>query len=135
MRHGVLIVAVAVTVAAASACVSVRPVASPEQFIPAQQPEVVWVTTHREETIPIAGPTLRDASISGIWLGLGDSVAVPLSQTMTVQAKQPDRTRTTLLVVGVGAAAGFLVWRMLADNSSSGSLCYGGAYGNPACYE
>jgi hypothetical protein len=131
VKHGVHIVAVA---AAASACVSVRPVASPEQFIPAQQPEVVWVTTHQEETIPIAGPTVRNAAISGIWQGVGDSVAVPLSQTMAVQARQPDRKRTTLLVVGVGVAAGFLVWRMVADNGSSGEVCYGGAYGNPSCY-
>ena len=131
MTRGVRIVAACV---AASACVSVRPVAAPEQFIPAERPEVVWVTTHQEETIPIAGPTLHNASISGTWLGQGDSVAVPLSQATRVQAKQRDRTRTTFLVLGVGVAAGFLVWRMVADNSSSGEMCYGGAYGNPSCY-
>ena len=131
MRHGVRIVAAA---AAATACVSVRPVVSPEQFIPARQPEVVWVTTAHEEVIPVARPTVRDASITGTWLGLGDSVAVPLSHARFVHARQPDRGRTALLAVGVGAAAGLLVWRALAGNSGSGSICYGGAYGNPSCF-
>lgn len=123
-----------VALTAATACVSVRPVAAPEHFIPARQPEVVWVTTAQEEVIPVARPTVRDATITGTWLGLGDSVAVPLSHARLVHARQHDRRRTALLAVGVGAAAGLLVWRALAGNSGSGPICYGGQFGNPACF-
>jgi hypothetical protein len=114
------------------ACVSVRPVVAPEQFIPAEQPALVWVTTTEDEVIPVAGPTVRDAAIMGTWRGLGEPVAIPLSRARLVQARQPDRRRTTLLLVGLGAGAGFLVWRALSDNASDGLVCYG--YGQqPGC--
>ncbi len=117
-----------------SACVSVRPVVAPEQFIPAQQPELVWVTTPDDEVIPVAAPAVRDAAIVGTWRGLGEPVAIPLQRARLVQARQPDRRRTTLLIVGLGAGAGFLVWRVLADNANSGPICYGQWYGQPGCF-
>jgi len=129
MRVGSIIL----VLVAGSACVSVRPVVSPEQFIPAQQPNLVWVTTTHEEVIPVAEPMVHNAAIRGTWLGLGDSVSVPLSNARLVQARQRDGTRTALLVAGVALAAGIVVWRATA-NSGSGDICYGTQYGDPACY-
>ncbi len=129
MRAGSVILALA----AGSACVSVRPVASPEHFIPAQQPNLVWVTTTHEEVIPVADPMVHNAAIRGTWLGLGDSISVPLTSTRLVQARQKDGGRTALLVAGVALAAGIVVWRATA-NSGSGDVCYGEPYGTPACY-
>lgn len=105
---------------AAAGCMSVRPVASPSTFIPQRNPDLVWVTQPSGEVIPITGATVRGDTLSGRWLGTSEPVSVALPRVQAIYARQPDRKRTTLLVVAGGALAGFLVWRaMRAGNGPS----------------
>jgi hypothetical protein len=103
---------VALLPVAAAACVSVRPVLAPAQFIPTKQPEVVWVTQQSGEVIPVARPTLRGDTLVGNWLGTAEPVAVHLPRMSTMLARQPDPKRTRLLVVGTVALGGLFVWQV-----------------------
>ncbi|HXF95017.1 MAG TPA: hypothetical protein VNI61_02825 [Gemmatimonadales bacterium] len=100
-------------------CVSVRPVVAPREFIPRHQPDIVWVTQPGEPTLPVASPSVRGDTLLGVLARTRDPVAIPLGEGRQVFAKQKDRTRTTLLAVGIGALAGFVVWRA----TRSGSDC------------
>ena len=102
---------------AATACVSVRPVLVPAQFIPTSQPQLVWVTVENGEQLALSRPTITGDTLSG--QHFGDRVAVPLQRVQIMHARQPDKKRTALFVAGVGAIAGFIVWR--ASNSSGQS--------------
>lgn len=101
------------------ACVTVRPVAAPVNFIPQQNPELVWVTANNGEVIPMTRPAIRGDTLVGQWLGSTDPVSVPLGQVRSMYARQPDRTRTALLVASVVALGGFIVWRSTARAGSS----------------
>ena len=109
---------------AAAACVTVRPVATPASFIPQRQPELVWVTSsdHEGQTIPVGRPMIQGDSLYGQWLGTSEHVRLHLPRVTSVFARQPDRTRTTLLVAGATLVAGFIVWRA-TNASGKGSGC------------
>jgi hypothetical protein len=94
---------------AAAACVSTRPVLVPARFIPARQPELVWVTVQNGERLPLSRPTIVGDTLHGHHLG--ERIAVPLTGVRVMHARQSDRTRTALLVAGVGVLAGLVVWR------------------------
>ena len=117
---------VAITLLAAygaAACTSIRPVLVPAEFIPKEQPELIWVVDGDEEAIPVSGPSLQADSIVG---SIGSSTvrfAVPLTQARLVLAKQPDRRRTTFLVAGLGAFAGLAVWRFATAGEGEGLPC------------
>ena len=96
-------IALAGMVLTASACMVVRRV-QPAQFIPQQKPPVVWVTYNDNSFVPVAGPTMVGDTLKGTWSGLGEPVAVTLSEIKTVQAKIKSPKRTALLFTVVGAA-------------------------------
>ena len=96
-------IALAGLLLAVSACMTVRPV-QPAQFIPQQKPPVVWVTYNDNSFVPVAGPTMVGDTLKGTWSGLGEPVAVTLSEIKTVQAKIKSPKRTALLFTVVGAA-------------------------------
>lgn len=75
----------------AAGCVTVRPVAAPINFIPAKNPELVWVTAHSGEVIPLARPSVRGDTVTGHWLGTADRVSLPLPEIRVIHATQPHR--------------------------------------------
>lgn len=103
-------------------CVTVRPVAAPVNFIPQENPQLVWVTANSGEVIPMARPVIRGDSLAGQWLGSAEPVSVPLGEVRAVHARQPDRTRTALLVASALAVTGFIVWRAASSSRSSGCV-------------
>lgn len=105
------------------ACATVRPVAAPVNFIPQQNPQIVWVTAQSGEVIPVMRPSVQGDTLLGQWQGTSERVRLPLPQIQMVSARQPDRTRTALLVVGASALAGFIVWRAIEGGSGSG-ICF-----------
>lgn len=115
--------AVALSVGAA-ACMTVRPVAAPVTFIPQQNPEIVWITAHSGEVIPMSRPMLRGDTVTGHWIGTSEPVSVPLPQVQMVYARQPHQTRTALLIASATALAGFLVWRATRSGGVSGSCTF-----------
>ena len=54
---------------AAAACVSVRPVLAPAQFVPTSQPQLVWVTVENGEQLALSRPTITGDSLSGQHFG------------------------------------------------------------------
>lgn len=114
----------ALLVLSTAACVTVRPVATPASFIPQRNPDLVWVTVQSGEVIPIAGPQLRGDTLSGRWLGTSDPVSMQLPQVRMVSARQPDRTRTALLIATATAFAGFVVWRAIRSGNGTTNCIY-----------
>jgi hypothetical protein len=82
---------------------TVRPV-QPAQFIPLHNPEVVWVTYTDNSFVPVAGPKIVGDSLKGTWAGLGEPVAMSLSDIKTVQAKIKSPKRTAMLFTALGVA-------------------------------
>lgn len=80
-------------------------------LIPQRNPEVVWVTHHDGEVIPVMRPSLRGDSLQGTWLGTSELVTLSLPRIQTMSARQLHLTRTALLVATVGTIAGFVVYR------------------------
>ena len=108
----------------AAGCVTVRPVVAPVTFIPQQNPDVVWVTAHSGEVIPVARPRLDGEAVTGQWLGTSERVTLPFPQIRVVHAAQRDRGRTAALVAAVGVLGGFIVWRAIQSGNGSGNCIY-----------
>lgn len=113
------------------ACMTVRPVLAPANFVSQKQPEIVWVNAidHADQTIPLGRPTVVGDSLHGQWLGTGDRVSLGLSRVTSMVARQPDRRRTTLLVAGAALLAGFIAWRARNARGPSGSCVFDPRYG------
>jgi hypothetical protein len=87
------------------ACVVVQPVRQPAQFIPANNPEIVVVTYTDNSVVPVSKPHMSGDTLVGTWAGLGEPVAVPLSQVQRIDARQKSSKRTAMLIAGVAALA------------------------------
>ena len=89
-------------------CSSVQQVRQPGQFIPQARPALVVVTYNDNSQVPVSSPRVSGDSLLGTWAGLGEPVAVPLSQVRRIEAVQRDGKRTTLLIAGIvaGTVAG-----------------------------
>lgn len=114
-----LFVSMALLAFATTACMTIRPVAAPASFIPSRNPELVWVEHHSGEVMPVAGPSLIGDTLVGTHLGTAESVRLTLPQIRSLFARQPDRTRTTLLLAATGLIAGFVVWRATQSGGDS----------------
>jgi hypothetical protein len=105
-----------------AACASVQQVADPATFIPRTNPDVVVVTYADNSVVPFAKPHMSGDTLLGTWAGLGEAVAVPLSQVHRVDAKQRDRKKTTFFIVGLTAFAALGVYA-LTNDSQQGQHC------------
>lgn len=114
-------------------CVTVRPVVAPANYIPQQKPDLVWVTSHAGEVIPIARPTISGDTVIGQWLGTSESVRLALPQVQMIHARQPDRTRTAWLIASATALAGLIVWRTLNAGGDGINCPYDPARGQFTC--
>jgi hypothetical protein len=116
-------IALAGLLLAVAACMTVRPV-QPAQFIPLHNPAVVWVTYTDNSFVPVAGPKIVGDSLKGTWAGLGEPVAMSLSEIKTVQAKIKSPKRTILLFTVVGAAVAGAVYTL--ETAGTGGLVFNG---------
>jgi hypothetical protein len=99
------------------ACASVQPVREPARFIAETNPKVVYVTHRNRSLIAIGQPRISGDSLLGVWEGSARPVGVPLSQVTSIQARQHNKTRTTLFIVGLTAfTAGTAYALALAGN-------------------
>jgi hypothetical protein len=99
-------------------CATVRPVLQPAQFIPGTNPDVILVVYNDNSEVPVAKPRLVGDTLVGTWVGVGEAVAVPLSQIQRIDAKQRSAKRTALLIAGVAilAASGTYAIVRVTDN-------------------
>src|SRR5262245_4860342 len=81
---------------AVAGCTSVKAV-RPASFIPAHSPPTVWVTYTDYSYVPVDQPRMVGDTLKGVWQGLAEPLAIPLSQIHSVQAKVSDYERTVIL--------------------------------------
>jgi hypothetical protein len=85
-------------------CTVMAPVAGPRQYIPTHEPSVIWVKrADAAQTIAIEGPRVIGDTLVGFVLG--EYTELPLIQVQSVRARQFSRSRTTALLIGMGALA------------------------------
>ena len=103
-------------------CATVQPIREPSQFIPQAKPNLVVVIYNDNSQVPVSEPRMSGDTLFGTWLGVGDPVAVPLSQVRRIDAVQRDKKRTTLMIAGVTLLAAGGVYA-LAIAGKSGHAC------------
>lgn len=109
---------IAGTLVGTAGCMTVRPVLAPAQFIPQTNPQLVYVTYTDNSIVPVAQPKISGDSLVGTWAGLAEPVAIPFNQIQVVQAKQPARGRTRLLIAGIvafTAASAFTISKLTGN--------------------
>ncbi len=105
-------------------CATLQQVRQPAEFIPKNNPPVVYVTYTDNSIVPVAQPQIKGDSLLGTWQGLSEPVAVPLAQVQSVQAVQHNKKRTTLLIVGLTAFTAAGAWAVSqATGNGSGDHC------------
>lgn len=114
------LVGVVLGVAAVSACTSVRRV-QPTQYLAENAPLLVWVTYSDNTIVPLADPEIRRDTLRGLLQGKRERVKIPLAQIRSVEAKVPNRTKTALLLGGLGVAAVTSVYVLFVTQSSGGN--------------
>jgi hypothetical protein len=119
----------ALLIAPLTACSTLQPVATPQQFIPAAQPDRVWVTQSDNSTLMLEAPRLLGDTLVGFVGGRYQEVL--LSQMRWVGVRQPAPRRTTVLVAGlVVVGAGLLA--MLAGSGPGSTMMGGEDPSNPS---
>jgi hypothetical protein len=126
---------------AAVSCKTVQPIQQPAQYIPAHRPDLVVVIDQDNAEIPVSQPTMSGDTLKGVWAGVGDPVAMPLNQVQRIDAIQPNKKRTTLLIATltvVGIAGGYALAQAVSDNGSTCDYSYQpgtvvGPNGEPRC--
>lgn len=84
-------------------CATLQPLREPAQFISRENPKVVYVTYKNRSVVGVARPRVSGDSLFGTLQGQPAPVAMPLSRVQVIEAMQPDRRRTTLLIAGLAA--------------------------------
>ena len=108
-----------------SACMTLRPVASPAQFIPKANPPLVYVMYNDNSIVPVVQPKVSGDTLLGTWAGLSEPVAIPFRDIQLVQAKQPARGRTRLLIAGLAALTAASVYTVLKVTGNAPATCTG----------
>ena len=119
----------ALLVAPVSACSTLQPVATPQQFIPATRPSRIWVTQADNQTVLLEAPRLLGDTLAGFVGGRYQEVLLPQVRWMGV--RQPAPQRTTVLVAGLVVLGAGLI-AMLASSGPSGGTMGGEDPSNPS---
>jgi hypothetical protein len=129
-------VPLAAVLLASIACSSLQPVPEPAQFIPAMNPELVYVTFHNRAQVPLARPHVSGDSLVGTLAGVGRPWGVPLSQVQVVEAVQRDKRRTRWLIAGLGVVtvAGVYAFSRLGTGDNKCDYSLGPGENPPGCY-
>ena len=104
---------------ATAACSSVKPVANAREFIPAHQPDRVWVVNTKNESYMLNQPRVSGDSIVGTLNG-GRVMKIPLANTQLVEAKQRDKGKTLAVAVIGGVVAAGTIFLMASAGDSEG---------------
>jgi hypothetical protein len=122
-------IALASTIAPLSACFTMRPVATPQEFIPSARPDRIWVTRADNSRLVIEGPRLLGDTLVGWVRGQYQEILLPQTRWMSV--RQPAPRRTALLVAGATVVGASLLY-FLASNGPSSSMTGGEDPSNPS---
>jgi hypothetical protein len=103
-------------------CHTLQPIAQPEQFIPAHNPKVVYVTYNDNSIVPVESPTVSGDTLYGKWQGLDEPVAAPLSHLKVIESVQPNKKRTAFAIATITAVGVAGIWAA-AQIASGGDTC------------
>jgi len=118
-----------VLVAPLTACTTLQPVATPQQFIPTSRPDRIWVTQSDNSTLMFEAPRLLGDTLAGFVGGRYQELLLPDVRWMGV--RQPAPRRTTVLVASlVFVGAGLIA--MLASSGPGGAPTTGEDPSNPS---
>jgi hypothetical protein len=95
-----------------------RPVATPQEFIPAARPDRIWVTRTDNSKLMMEGPRLIGDTLVG-WVG-GKYEEILLPETRWMSVRQPAPRRTAMLIAG-GVVVGAGLLFLLAGNGQGGT--------------
>jgi hypothetical protein len=95
-----------------------RPLPSPREYIPKNNPEVVWVD-QQGKTLIVLDPRIEGDALVGTAPNGEDAVSYPLTSLSEIRARQKDKGKTTAFVVGLGAV-GVAGIAFMAANLGSG---------------
>lgn len=116
-------------IAPLSACFTMRPVATPQEFIPSARPDRIWVTRTDNSRLMIEGPRLIGDTLVGWVRGQYQEILLPQTRWMSV--RQPAPKRTAFLIAGsVVIGAGLLY--VLAGKGLGGGPSTGEDPSNPS---
>lgn len=105
-------------------CMTLQPLNEPAESIPKANPKVVYVTYKNRSIMGVAEPRVSGDSLFGLVQGQSNRpLAVPLSQVERIEAILPDGKRTTLLVAGLAAATGVVVYALVKAIGGRGGSC------------
>jgi hypothetical protein len=90
---------------ATAACSSVQPVLNAREFIPAKQPEKVWVVNKSNESYVLTAPRVEGDNIVGTLLNSQEEMRIPLGQAQLVEARQRDKGKSLAVGVILGVVA------------------------------
>jgi hypothetical protein len=108
----------AVLIASLAGCSTLRPVTTPQEFIPAARPDRIWVTRADNSKLMMEGPRLLGDTLVGWVAGRYQEILLPETRFMSVRQPAPKRT-AFLIAGGVIVGAGLLY--LLAGNGLGGS--------------
>jgi hypothetical protein len=111
------------------ACFTMRPVATPQEFIPSARPDRIWVTRTDNSRLMIEGPRLLGDTLVGWVRGQYEEILLP--QTRWISVRQVAPRRTALLIAGATVVGASLLY-FLASNGPSSSLTGGEDPSNPS---
>ena len=108
-----------------AACYSIKPVANIREFIPAKQPDRVWVVNNSNESYILTAPRLEGDNIVGRLLNSSEEMSIPVGSAQLVEARQKDKGKTVAVGVILGAVAGVTLYMVAnAGNSEADSQTY-----------
>jgi hypothetical protein len=101
----------------------------PLRFIPEANPPVVYIADAYGVVQSVAHPRLSGDTVHGTSVGDNQPVAVPLNEVQRLSTVRLNRGRTALLVGGLSAAAGLMVYTVLAHTGKE--IAFFCDYNNP----
>lgn len=122
--------AVCVTlIAPLTACTTLQPVATPQQFIPTARPARIWVTQSNNATLLFEAPRLLGDTLAGFVGGRYQELLLP--EVRWIGYRQPAPRRTTVLVASLVVVGAGLI-AMLASSGPGGGPSSGEDPSNPS---
>lgn len=103
-------------------CTSVQTVRDPNAFM-ATNPDLVVVIYNDNAEMPVSKPQMRGDTLVGEWAGLGEKVAVPMSDIQRLDAIQKDPKKTTLFIAALVAATAVTAYGFSRASTDYGYIC------------
>lgn len=105
------------------ACSSMRPVESPVAYLERNNPSQVRVYAADGELYVLRDPQLRGDTVRGFEALLREEMSVSLNGVRRMEAMQPDKGRTTLLIGALTALGAAGIYMAANAGNGSGLIC------------